>query len=382
MPETRRLREELARILFVIPTLRYGGTQSHLALLTKGLDRTKYSLTVCCVRSLGPMVREFQKSEIPVVCMDVNSVYNPLIAGKLERFLKSNQVDILHTYLFGFDLLTNMAARRRGIPIVISNRTELATWKKVHHRSIQRLANRFVDKIVANCEAVKSFCSRQEGLSPSKIVTIHNGVDLKRFDGMAGGDTKKGELGLAKGGPVVGMVANFDEVKGHRYLVKAMPWIRRAAGPVHFLFVGDGPVRRRIQDLAQREESSSSVIFTGFRRDIPEMISSMDVLVLPSLQEGFPNVILEAMAMGKPVVATSSGGARELVIDGETGLLVPPRQPQALADRLVFLLTNRQRAKAMGIAGRRRVEKDFSLHRMVRNYEKLYQNLLEEKRCG
>jgi glycosyltransferase involved in cell wall biosynthesis len=190
------------------------------------------------------------------------------------------------------------------------------------------------------------------------------------------------ELGLSPETPLIGMVANFNfEIKGHRYFVEAAKALSDRATGAAFLLVGDGPLRKKYEQMADELGLKERVRFLGKRNDVPSILSSLDIAVLSSTSEGLPNVILESMAAGRPVVATDAGGSSELVSDGINGYLVPPADSRAMAEAIESLLRNPEDAVEMGRMGKSMVQDKFSQKRMVENYEKLYVSLVNEKRA-
>jgi glycosyltransferase involved in cell wall biosynthesis len=246
--------------------------------------------------------------------------------------------------------------------------------------TFDNIALKSATRIVTVTKIVADDLVLHQGVNRSKIVTIYNGVDLERFSEISP-QKKMGirsTLGIDSKKKVVGMVAQLTDWKGIPYFLKAIPLILKECRDVMFVIVGDGKERKNLETMAQALGISSYVVFTGFRRDIPEMMSVMDVLVLSSLREGLPNVLIEAMAMRKPVVATNVGGVPELVIDNETGFLIPPRNPDALAKAILNFLVSRAKARKFGEKGRIYAEQKFSLTQMVKNYENLYSQIAAE----
>jgi glycosyltransferase involved in cell wall biosynthesis len=218
-------------------------------------------------------------------------------------------------------------------------------------------------------------------LPEDRIVVIYNGVDGLRFRPDLQVAAKRNELELPEQVPVVGIVARFFPEKAHDVFLAAATVIKQAIPDVHFLLVGDGPRRAGIQELARQLNLDRQCRFTGDRADIPELLCLMNVSVLCSdpVVETFSNTVLESMAAERPVVATRVGSLSEAIVDGETGLLLPPRQPEALAQAVIALLNDPARARQMGVAGRQRVQRLFDLDKMVHEWEHLFENLLQRK---
>jgi glycosyltransferase involved in cell wall biosynthesis len=218
-------------------------------------------------------------------------------------------------------------------------------------------------------------------MPPPKVFLIPNGVEIKVFTeaNQSLVEALAQEWKIRSHTPVIGTLARLHEQKGHSYLLDAVAQLRREIPDVKALVVGDGELRPSLEQRTQALRLSDSVIFTGTRRDVPEILALLDVFVLPSLWEGLPIALLEAMAAGLPVVATRVGGVPEVVVDGETGLLVPPRDPDALSEAILTLLQDPDLRQKMGQAGQERVREYFSVERMVEETEALYERLLAEK---
>ncbi len=378
------------KIAFVIPSLDLGGTEHQLVALVKGLDRSRFLPVVFCLTAIGPLVADLEKAGVETRCFGLRGLRvlrNPIrvIRCLLAFFaeLKKENPGIVHGLLFHAYVLGAFAARIARIPIVIASRRSLSQFKagKPHYPLMERLANRITDLIVANSDAVKQDVICQEKVEPSKVTVIYNGIDPSLYD-IPADPGLRASLQIPEGARVIGVVANLIHYKGHRFFLQASQEVKRKHSDVKFLLIGDGPCRGELESLARELGLEKDVLFLGSRQDIPQLLALMDVAVLPSLEEGFPNAVLEAMAVSKPVVATRVGGTPEAVVHGKTGLLVPPRDPRALADAILELLGDPRLAQQMGKAGRGRVKKEFGLDRMIQEMEGLYEELITTKLQG
>jgi glycosyltransferase involved in cell wall biosynthesis len=288
---------------------------------------------------------------------------------------------LVHGFLFWAYILGTYAAKAAGVPIVISSRRGLGNFKAghAHYLLLERLANVMTDLWVANSETVRQDTARQEGVDPARIRVIPNGVDSDRFAASPDRSALRRRLGLPVDGPLLLTVSNLIHYKGHGTLLEAMPLITRTHPTAMIVLAGDGPMRVEIDRRIATSGLAESVRLLGERRDVPDLLRAADLLVHPSDEEGFPNAILEAMAAGLPVVATRVGGTPELVLDGATGILVPPRSPTDLAAAVSRLLADPSLADQMGAAGRERAVREFPLARMVEQTETLYAEVLRTK---
>ena len=368
-------------VLYLTTGLNVGGAEKALSRTVALLDRKSYNPIVCSLLERGPVAGEIEENGVQVFSLGARTKADLAIIPKLFHLLREEKIHIIHSYLFHPNLLGRLVGRFAGIPIVISSERGMGTEGRLR-LMLNRLTAPLVDKIIAVCEAVRNFAIKEIGISPDRLVTIYNGVDLSEYskDPNSGRTEEiKRELGIALAHKVVGTVGHLEPEKGCEYLLQAAPQVSAQDGKVTFLLVGDGSQRAKLENLAEDLGISSNVIFMGYRNDIPRILSVMDIFVLPSLYEGLPNALLEAMAACRPVVATQVGGIPEVVVEGETGFLVPPRNSEALADAIGMMLRDKERAAQMGLAGRKRVERFFSAETMVAKTEELYEGLIREK---
>ncbi|MBA7597476.1 D-inositol 3-phosphate glycosyltransferase [subsurface metagenome] len=372
-------------VLEVIATLAIGGTPRQLLLLARYLDKTKYNLTLCCLTKGGPLLAEAQRLGIKVVILGKKFRHDLSVIPKLIRVIKREKIDLIHTYMFTSNTFGRLAAILARVPIIISSERNIEDWKGKFRLYVDKVLMRFTDKMLVNSFAVKDFLVQMAGIKSYKIAVIYNGLDLDRFHQKINVLQERRNLGLDSQVSVVGTVARICHYKGLHFLIRSIPQILDVFPQVKFLIVGNANLKperiykRKLKRLISGLGVSSSVIFTGFRRDIPRVMATFDLFALPSLREGFSNVLLEAMAMGKPVVATNVGGNPETITDGQTGILVPPKDPIALSEAIISLLKDRSRAIEMGKKGRRRVKENFGRERMVQETEKIYDHLIEKK---
>jgi len=354
------------------------GPESQAIDMCSNLDRGRFE-TIIVYSKGGRLRREFENIGIQVEQFDTKSKFNLAEVLYLYRLIKVNDIDVLQTHGPRVDFFGAIAAKLAGIPHIITRHVAisqhlLSNFRKKLYASFDNIAMKWAAKVITVSHVVEDDLVENQGVVRDKIVTIVNGVDLNRFSMI---DKKasikiRSEFGIDAGMHVVGMIAQLSYWKGVAYFLSAIPSILSRCKYARFLIIGDGPERANLEALAERLGISQQVIFGGFRRDIPEIIASMDIVVLSSLREGLPLVLLESMAMGKPVVATNVGGVSELVQDGETGFIIAPRSPDTLAEAVTILLASAQRAREFGRAGRHRVEQYFSFDQMLKKYEEVY----------
>ena len=362
-----------------------GGTENQFMTLARMLDRTRFDIEFACLRRWGGFVDELLARKIPLTEYPV-STFRSFAAiaqqARLTRHIRRRRIQIVHAYNFYGNVFATPPARLVA-PVVIASIRDRAPYLTRMQKRVQRYACQFADRILVNADAVKDWLIA-DGYDDSKIAVIRNGVDLSRFDNLPSRINLRRELGLSDDTPLVGVVSRLTRLKGLEHFLEAAAIVRARIPAARFLVVGEtSPMDRHylgeLQDYAVRCGVAGHVTFTGLRSDVPAVLASLTVSVMPSLNEALSNVVLESMAAGAPTVATRVGGTPEAVVDGVTGILVPPADSAALADAIVHLLSNAQLAAHLGSAARARIADHFSVRRMVRATEDLYTELLERK---
>ena len=271
-----------------------------------------------------------------------------------------------------------MAARLAKRPkLICHEHTEVRNYSCLtdYRLWLRVLFAKRADLIVGVSQSITQGIKKLYKLAPERFATVFNGADLEAVDG-ASPINLKGKLGLPHTCSVIGFGGRIAKEKGLTYLLEAIPAVLSEHPNRHFVIIGDGPLRTDLANQAADLAVADHVTFLGPRSDMYGLLKGLDLYVQPSLWEGLPMVVMEAMAASKPVVATSVGGTAEVVIDGETGLLVPPKNPEALANAISDMLGNPDRARAMGVAGRNRVAEHFTFQAAARKIENIYYELL------
>ncbi|MCG3115115.1 MAG: glycosyltransferase [Candidatus Manganitrophus sp. SA1] len=377
-------------VLHLIDCLFIGGGEMQMADLLRRIDREKFRPLVGCLRKQGQLVPVLEEAGIVVEEFPVRGkLFYPRSIReifRLARFMRRERVQIVHTQDLYSHLVGIPAALIARVPVVITNRLDLGHTMKQWHRRALKMLSFAITRVMANSEGVRTMLIDEEKIDPAKIELIYNGVNLDQFQIPS---KEKGpvppvrDFRLEPGDRPIVVVANLWPVKGHEILFEAAVRVTAYYPTAKFVLVGTGAARRAILEARARELAiDKQILFLGPRQDVPQILPQMEISVLPSLAEGFSNAILESMAAGLPMVATDVGGNREAIVEGETGFLVPPRDPETLADRILRLLGDREGGQRMGKAGRERIETTFSLQRMVTETERFYERLLEERGAG
>jgi len=280
--------------------------------------------------------------------------------------------------MYASNVSGTLAARWAGVPVVVSQVHSLHEWTSLRRQFVGGRVFRLVDMVVAVSSAVREDLVARFPFVAQRCVTIHNGVDMLRFS--PGGSRGMREVvGAGAGDVVIGTVARLVPVKGLEYLLQAAGILLKKYANLRFVVVGSGGLRGRLEELARDLGILGRVVFVGGCDDVVPWLSSFDMLVLPSLTEGFGVSVLEACACGLPVVVTKVGGLAEIVQDGVNGWLVPPANPRELAEAIGCLVRYPEKRVQMGMAGRRMVEERFSLEAILREWRMLYEGLLQRK---
>lgn len=366
------------RVLHVLETGGHGGAEAIVLELAKRLQRDRYSVEVAVGRT-GWLSENLLPCGVTAHVIPRRRGFDLRLAGEMLALIRRQRFHLVHSHMFRGGLMSSLAARAAGIPSVLTihGTDDFAGQKRrVAVRAISCLASRITTVSDYLRRVLMSTCR----VRPQRAVTICNGVDLEVFTAHADGQRSRvrSELGVNEV-PLLGTVGGLRAVKGHEYLVRALPEILRSEPRAHLLVAGEGPLRGHLEETAQRLGLVDRVHFLGFRSDVPRLLSALDCFVLPSLSEGLSIATIEAMAAGLPVVVTDSGGPSEIVSPGESGLVVPPGDPRSLAQAILAVLRDRNVARRLGAAARRRAA-DFDLNAMVARYDGLYQEVLGESR--
>lgn len=330
-------------------------------------------------RWLGTVLRS---RGVPVTMLRSGSERDFAILANLVRLIRERQVTILHAHEFFMNTVGLVASRLTGIPLVATVHEKNYYPDRFRRRAAYRLVGRFAGQMIAVSENLKRFLTAQIAIPASRIKVIPNGVSIHEKPSQEKVSALRTNLGLDEYRQVVGTVGRLHPKKGQRYLIEGAVHILRRFPRTVFLIVGDGALREELEAHAHKLGIASHTIFLGHREDVYQILAICDVFVLPSLSEGMPLALLEAMGAAVPSVASRFDGVNEVVEDGKTGLLIPPGDSHALAENIIRLLEDRALAKQIGESAREVVANRFSLERMVRDYRELYAALLNERNGG
>ena len=362
-------------ILHTIETSGPGGAENVLLQLASRLNPERFR-SVVVINEPGWLEDRLLELGLPTVRVKWNRWWDFRLPRALARLVYDERIDLIHSHLPDQNFYACLASRLSGCPAVVtyhgpvelSNSRTLRGWLKL------QLVKHTARKVVVVCDYVRSML-KQIGFPEETLRRIYNGVEMSRFSVAMRGRLRL-ELNCSPETALIGMVANVRGPKGHEYFIRAARLIADQHPNTFFVISGDlhktlaPPLFKLVSDLGLQDRLK----FLGFREDVPLILADIDIFVLPSTSEGFPLVVLEAMACGKPVVATRCGGAGEAVVEGSTGFMVPVADAPAIAERVNELLNRTEQSLSMGRAAKLRIESEFSMQAMVASYERLYES--------
>ena len=345
------------------------------------LDRERYQLSVVTLRGEGPLAERYERMGVPVLPFPIRNLYgtDTVRQGvRLARFLRAKRVSVVHCHDQYSNFFSTMAARWAGVPVVIASKRWLHS--PLRYRIVNGVGFRAATRVIANSDAVAASLQQDDRLAPDRVVVVPNFVDDAAF-GAPSSHVRHAwvrELGLDPNAVVVGIVASLLPIKDHATLLRAVATLVPEWPTLCLVIVGQGPELERLRAVTDELGIAQAVRFAGLRPQTPSFHFLFDISVLSSVSEGFPNSLVEAMAAGRPIVATDVGGVRDAVRHGENGLLVTPGDPPAFAEALRMLLRDADLRRTMGAAGARRAREEFHAATVVGSLERLYERLLAD----
>lgn len=369
------------RILLVIPTLDRSGAEKQLALLACGLPRDRYEVRVVALTRGGPYEHDLRQHGIPVTILRKRWKLDPLCLYQLRRLIRTWKPDVVHTWLFAANAYGRLVAGPHGPPVIVSERC-VDSWKSGWQLKLDRWLMPRTALLVGNSHSVAEFY-RQQQFPADRLRVVRNGIELPppaSDVSVAERDRRRADLcGLPAGAKVLGFVGRLARQKRVIDLIWMLVLLENLRDDIYLLLVGDGPERDWLERFARDLNVEERVKFVGHRADAADLLPLLDVFCLASDFEGMSNSIMEAMAVGLPVVASDIPPNRELVVDGQTGYLVPVGDRAAFARTALSLIERPDMAAQLGNAGRSRMQTDFSIGQMVAGYENLYQAAIQSR---
>lgn len=379
--------EGKAKILFLMagdPSIFGGGKRGFLQLMAN-LNKDAFQFYSCC--ALNKEQENLLKGlNGNIVNVDLQHEMVWIAMAKLISFLRKEKIDIIHSQGVRADVFARVASKLSGNKIEVINTVQMLVEgydvniiRKKMYCAIDRFTERFVSRFIVVSENLKERLNKDHQISKQNIVKIYNGIETHEYHNLYSKDIVRrirGEFNVEDTEFLICSVGRMVWQKGFEFLINAIPEVIRVIPNAKFMFVGDGPLRGKLGALSEELGVRDRIVFAGFRNDINDILSAIDLLVVPSLLEGFPMIILEAMAIAKPIIATNIDGITEQIIDGENGNLVSPRDHSALAEAILRLIQDKELSIKLGVSARKKVEQEFSVEKMVAETEKVYLSII------
>ncbi len=375
--------------IHTLPIISGSGINTFLSMAR--MDRERYEVELACAPG-GPLIDLVRRHRIKVIpfqymTQPLHPIKDLLVLMDLIRFLKKRKYDIIHTHNSKAGFVGRLAAKLAGVPVTIHTVHGFAfhdqepIWRQILFRNLERLSSRWCDKMIFISQPLIDWALQEKIVRNEKIVKIYSGIDMDRFhpvseDAM---NQYREKWHIGPHDAVIGIVSKLWEGKGHTVLIEAFKKIKDEIQEAKLVIVGEGYLYDRLRNLVNENDLNDSVLFTGFQKDVSEIVATFDVAVLPSFFEGMGRVLLEAMAMEKPVVASRVGGIPDLVENGVNGLLTTSGNVNELFEAIIRLLRDKTLAVKMGLAGRQKVTDQFSADTMVNAIDTLYTECLNTK---
>ncbi|MHB1044085.1 MAG: glycosyltransferase family 4 protein [Eubacteriales bacterium] len=368
------------RVAHVIGGGEFGGAERHILNLAGAVDPQAVEITVCCLFE-APFAEIVAKAGISVAAFPMRHRLDMRVLDELAYFFRHGEFNIVHTHGVRANLLGRISARQAGKKVVTTVHSLLrsdypGTFSRMANSLAEKLTRGMTDHFIAVSGGLKKALVKG-GLPDGRVTVVYNGIDLEALAASRRPAVWRDKLGCTGGEPLVGMVARLHPVKGHRYFLEAAREVLAALPEARFVIAGEGPGREAMEQLAGRLGIEDSVVFTGFVEEVWPLMADLDLLVVPSLWEGFGLTAVEALALGVPVVAADVGGLPEAVRHGETGLLVAPGDTAALSRGIIWMLEHPSEAAEMARRGGEAVRREFSASTMAARTVEVYRKLLD-----
>jgi glycosyltransferase involved in cell wall biosynthesis len=383
----RPVDQRRARVLHVISTLLRGGTEMAMLHLIRTLDPVRYEFRVAYLRGEPVLGAEVEGAiGAPLVSIGLRRKIDPVALLRLISYVRRERIDLVHTHMDLADYYGAAAARLGGARGVVSTRHNAdefrmrRTWKRYPFLLLERLSYEAADRVVGVSQGVVDFLAASEYLPRRKMMVIPNGVEPALLEHPPDRAAARARSKLPPFQPLLGCVGRLEPQKGHTYLLQALPALLATRPGAGLVIAGDGPLRAELEAEARRLGIADRVHFPGYHHDVPALLAALDLFVLPSLWEGLSKALLEAMAVGCPIVASRAVGVTEVLRDGEEGILVPLRDAGALAGAMERALGDPGLAGRLGRAARQRVIEHYSMRTVGSAFDQLYREILTWKR--
>jgi len=376
--------------MLLVSSLEAGGAERQVVELMRHIDRDRFRPVVCSLSREVPLAGRLPDPDRELIVVEKRFKYDISTVWRTARIIRERGISVIHAFLFDAMMVARLAGRLARVPVIIDSERNSDYEVRRLHTCCLRMTRHMSHGLIANSRAGKTFSSRVMAIPEDSVFVVHNGVDAAQFEGGDGARVRR-ELGIAPDDPVVGMIAHFKPQKNHAMFFAAAERLLERFPRCWFLCVGE-PLRNNVKGsedyhrdmhrLLDRSPVGRRCKLLGARHDMPDVYAACDVTVLTSRHEGTPNVVLESMAAGVPVVATDVADNAYVVVDERTGYVVPLDDAANASDRVAALLADRGLRREMGRRARAWVESEFSVQAMVRRTEEVYTRLLDRWRVS
>lgn len=360
----------------------FGGGERGFGQISTAIDRKRFE-PIIAAQPCGQLEDMAQKNRVRFFPLDMSRQVNLKTINKISKIINDSKINIVHSMGSRADFFARIASRKIPSVRVINTIAMLVEGYDVNllRKTIYKFADRYSSKFVSHyitvSKALKQKLIQERKIPEEKISVIYNGVELDRYNpGRFKSNKLRESIGIEDDCIIVGAIGRLVYQKGFQYLIEAAKKLHQKNYKIRFVIVGQGPENYKLRQMAESSGISKICTFTGQRFDIPQLLSDFDVFALPSVLEGLPRVVIEAMAMEKPIVASDIDGVREELIPDRTGLIVPPRDSEALSDAIAYLINNKDRASQLGREARKSATIRFDLKRTVSSVESLYEKVM------
>jgi len=371
------------KLLFVIDNLEFGGGERVFTQLINGLSSEQYEIYLASNPG-GDLYQSLINKDVCCIPLDFSKRVNPSLIFKLMKIIRDKKIDIVHGQGARAEFYARIATRFTRSSKYVSTIAmpvegyDVGLLRKSIYFVLDRTTDKYVDRFIVVSDVLKNTLITMRRMPPEKITKIYNGIEIDHYDPKTTASRVKIRdiFGVNKDNILLGALGRMVWQKGFEFLIRTIQDVSKTHREIKVIIVGAGLLKKELENLCRQLKVEDKTIFAGFRSDIKEILSAVDIVVIPSLLEGFPMLTLEAMAMEKPIVATRIDGITEQITDGVEGILVQPGEPIALAAAINKVIENKEFARSLGLAARKKVEKEFTVEKMISETEKVYKSLL------
>lgn len=365
------------KVLHIFTILPVGGAETLMLNIAKNIDRDRFDLTVCCLSEKGDIGRQIEECGIEVISLGnkkIGSLNIPLLL-KLTNLIKHKGFHIVHTHMYNAGFYGRLAARLANTPVILFSVHNIYQKTKPHRMFINRLLSIITDRVFVATSTVMADVMQYDRVPLEKMEIIPYGIDTDPFAETHDRNAVRKELGLKTEDIVIGNVARLEPAKGQSFLIEAVKVLKDRDINMKCLIIGSGRLEQELKGLADSLEINDRIIFLGTRTDLPRLFSAMDIFVFPSLWEGLPLSLLSAMASGLPIITTHAGGVKDVIVNGENGIVIPTSNPSAAAEAIKKMICDQRLRQRLSDRAKRDVMQNYSAMVMTKRLEKAYETI-------